>query len=210
MAVRTKCSNCKKSFSAQDEYLGKKLKCPNCGTRVEIMKPEEVEAKAAWKQEQDERIALIEKMSNGGTGNVRPGNGRAGSARVESYAAEYGTGLDRVRNFNPGALSRFRKLRALSRFLILAAYLLVGMVLLGAGLAIFLYQDGRIESGLTLLLILAGGGIFLLFTFSLFKFLGEMSWLLADLGDHQLDCRNLLIDIREEADRLHGQRKQGS
>lgn len=200
MAVRTTCHNCKQSFSAQDEYLGKKLKCPSCGTRVSIMEPEEIEAKQAWKSEQDERIALIEKMTQGSSA------GAGSRPRIESYAAEYGTGLDRVRNFNPGALSRFRKLRALSRFLILAAYLLVGGVLLGAGLAIFLYHDGVITSGLTLTLILTGGMVFLLFAFSLFKFLGEMSWLLADLGDHQLDVRNLLIDLREDADRLGSRR----
>ncbi|MEM7165709.1 MAG: hypothetical protein AAF581_09610 [Planctomycetota bacterium] len=197
MAVRTTCSNCKQSFSAQDEYIGKKLKCPSCGTRVAIMKPEEVQAKKAWQDEQDQRIALIEKMSNGG----------GAAPKTDSYAAEFGTGVDRVRNFNPGALSRFRKLRALSRFLILMAYLLVGGVLLGAGLAIFLYHDGIIASPLTLTLILGGGALFLLFAFSLFKFLGEMSWLLADLGDHQLDVRNLLIDIREEADRLQTPRR---
>ena len=39
------------------------------------------------------------------------------------------------------------------------------------------------------------------FSYCLFKFLGELSWLLADFGDHQVDSRNLLIDLRDAIDR---------
>jgi hypothetical protein len=31
--------------------------------------------------------------------------------------------------------------------------------------------------------------------------LGELAWLLADLGDHQLDTRNLMIDLRDDLQR---------
>ena len=39
------------------------------------------------------------------------------------------------------------------------------------------------------------------FSYCLFKFLGELSWLLADFGDHQVDTRNLLIDLRDSIER---------
>lgn len=192
MAVRTTCSNCKKSFSAQDEYLGKKVKCPTCGVRVHLISADEAAARQQWEDEQKRRIELIERMSQ--TPAPAGGNGK-------SYTVEYGTGVEPVRNFNPGAMTRFRKLRALSRFLLLTAYLLFGVVLVGAGLTVLLFRQGWIPSWELLVLAEIGWGLLLLFNFCLFKFLGEMAWLLADLGDHQIDVRNLLMDIREDSDR---------
>ncbi len=37
--------------------------------------------------------------------------------------------------------------------------------------------------------------------------LGEVSWLLADIGDHQLDARNLLLDLRDDVDRIRAKRR---
>ena len=106
-----------------------------------------------------------------------------------------------MRNFNPGAVSRFRKLRALSRFMILCAYVLIALFF-GLGVVFLgLYHEGQLTFGWLLAgLIVLGLG--LVGTFCLFKFLGELAWLLADLGDHQLDVRNLLLDVRDDADRL--------
>ncbi len=192
MAVRALCDSCNKSFSAQDEYLGKKVKCPSCGTKVAVLSPDELEAKNTWRREQDERLELLEAMEE------RDRQKTMGT----SYAVEFGTGLEPVRNFNPGAVSRFRKLRALSSFLLLGAYL--GSVLLvgAGGLVVYLHYVGVIESVIVLTLSLLGMGIGLVIMFCCFKFLGELSWLLADLGDHQLDVRNLLIDLRDDLDRM--------
>lgn len=177
--------------SAQDEYLGKRIKCPACGTKVEVVAPEEREARDRWRQEQDQRIALLEQLD------------RDRSMKRDSapYALQYGTGLERVRNYHPGAVTRFRKLRALSRFLLLVAYVLFALVLVGAGLTAFLYRQGVIVRWEYLALAELGWLIGFVVAFGLLKFLGEMAWLLADLGDHQLDSRNLLLDLREDADR---------
>lgn len=191
MAVRTVCSNCKKTFSAQDEYLGKKVKCPSCSAKVEVIDESERSAREAWQREQDERIALVETLSRD----------KVDRKEGVPYAIQFGTGAERVRNYNPGAITRFRKLRALSRFLLLSAYVLLGLVLVGAGLTAFLYRQGLIERWEVLVLAELGWLFLLFLIFSLFKFLGEMAWLLADLGDHQLDTRNLLLDLREDADR---------
>lgn len=191
MAIRTTCPNCKQIVSAQDEYLGKKIKCPACGVKVELVAPEEREARDRWRQEQDQRIALLEQLD------------RDRSLKRESapYAVQFGTGLDRVRNYHPGAVTRFRKLRALSRFLLLVAYVLFALVLVGAGLTGFLYREGLIARWEYLALAELGWLLVLVLSFGLLKFLGEMAWLLADVGDHQLDARNLLLDLREDADR---------
>lgn len=198
MALRATCGNCRTSFSAQDEYLGKKLRCPQCGQRVEMVPPEKLQERARWLGEQEQRIQLIENLERKEARGRRAG---------ESYALEYGTGVDRVRNFHPGAVTRFRKLRALSRFLLVAAYLVFGVVLVGAGLTVLLYRQGAISGLVWLVLALVGWSLLLVFMFALFKFLGEMAWLLADLGDHQLDSRNLLIDMREGVDHLIDRRQ---
>ena len=192
MAVRALCSKCKKSFSAQDEYLGKKIKCPNCGTKVPVLSPDQQKAKEAWQREQAERLELLETMEE------REKQKTMGA----SYAHELGTGLEPVRNFNPGAVSRFRKLRALSSFLLLGAYLMSALTL-GAGVILFyLYQAEIIANVFLLSLSLVGVALGLVLFFCCFKFLGELSWLLADIGDHQLDVRNLLLDLRDDLDRM--------
>ena len=187
VAVKTQCPNCKNEFSAQDDYLGKKVKCPRCGDRVSVVAPKEREAKDKWHSEQEERLRLLERLA--AEGSERP-----------SLAVAFGTGSDRVRNYNPGAVSRFRKLRALSRFMILCAYLIVGLFIAAGVLLVGLHRD-EVISTMTLWGLLLVDGILLVFSFCLFKFLGELSYLLADVGDHQLDVRNLLIDLREDAER---------
>lgn len=189
MAIRTTCPNCKNEFSAQETYLGKKVKCPRCSARVAVLEPAVRREQDVWQREQQQRLELFEELEKK-------------SRETPSYATEYGTGIDPVRNFNPGAMSRFRKLRALSRFMILSAYLLLALVIAAAGVTVWLYNVGVIESVGVLVLIFLGEVLALLFFFCTFKFLGELSWLLADVGDHQLDVRNLLLDVREDLDRV--------
>lgn len=142
----------------------------------------------SWRREQEQRISLIEERE------------RQRDRRL-SLADEVGSTAREVRNFDPGAPSRFRKLRALARFLLLASYLLLGIVLAGIGITLWLWREGVIvERGILALAVagwLLGGG----FIYFFFKFLGELAWLLADLGDHQLDVRNLLLDLRDDLHR---------
>ena len=63
MAVWTRCSRCSKEFSAQEEYLGKKVSCPHCGRRVTVLDApslkaaeEEENAREKWQSEQEEKI----------------------------------------------------------------------------------------------------------------------------------------------------------
>ncbi|MEE8142255.1 MAG: hypothetical protein V3T77_04080 [Planctomycetota bacterium] len=195
MAVVTTCDSCKKTFSAQDEYLGKKIKCPSCGVKVTVLSAAERREEQAlqrqedqWRREQEKRIALVESL----------GHGRG----AQSFAVQYGTGLDRVSHFNPGAMTRFRKLRALSRFLLVSAYMLLALILVGAGITVFLWREGVVERVGVLALWLLGWLLLLVLVFCLLKFLGELSWLLADMGDHQLDVRNLLLDLRDDLGRV--------
>ncbi len=146
------------------------------------------EQREEWRREQEDRIALIEQRA-------------LDRDRRLSLADEVGSTASGARNFDPGAPSRFRKLRALSRFLLLSSYLLLGLVIAGIGVTLWLWREGVIvERGILALAVagwlLAGG-----FLYSLFKFLGELAWLLADLGDHQNDVRNLLIDLRDDLHR---------
>ncbi len=141
-------------------------------------------------QDLEERLALIEEVED------------ARQKATPSYALEFGTGLDKVRNFNPGAVSRFRKLRALSRLMILGADFLFSVVLACAAVVVSLYLEGTIEGTGVLMGILLALAVLMSFLFLLFKFLGELSWLLADLGDHQFDVRNLLLDLRDDFSRI--------
>lgn len=143
---------------------------------------------AEWEREQAERIALIERLE------------QEESARL-SLRASMGETASRARNFDPGASSRFSKLRALSRFLLLAGYLLLGLGITGIGVTIYLWREGTITSPGVLALAIVGWVAASGFVFALFKFLGELAWLLADLGDHQVDVRNLLIDLRDDLQR---------
>ena len=71
MAVKTSCSYCKKSFSAPEEYRGKKVECPSCGRRFILRSEEDIhavheQAEAAKKkrEEDKEKLALIEKIES--------------------------------------------------------------------------------------------------------------------------------------------------
>lgn len=194
MAIKTHCDNCDREFSAQDDYVGKKIRCPGCGSKVDVLAEEDRRERELrqreeddWRREQQGRIELIESMEK---------------RKADSFARNLGTGVDRVRNFNPGAVSRFRKLRALSNFMILSAYLVGGLSIAGGGIAFFLYRDGAITSLPVFVLAAVGAILLAVFLFGLFKFLGELAWLMADLGDHQLDVRNVLLDLRDDFDRL--------
>jgi DNA-directed RNA polymerase subunit RPC12/RpoP len=119
MAVKNICPKCKKSFSAPDDSLGKKVECPGCGhrsilrTAEELKELEEVQTARQRKIEEDrERLALIEKME------ARNRGGRP-------YYEEYGVGTESVLHYNPNAPSRFLRVRALSEVLILGAYLVL-------------------------------------------------------------------------------------
>ena len=143
---------------------------------------------SGWRREQEEKIALIEERE------------RERERRL-SFAPHVGTTASGARNFDPGAPSRFRKLRALSRFLLLSSYLLLGLVIAGVGITIWQWRAGAVEGvdrlAVTLVVWLVAGG----FIYTFFKFLGELAWLLADLGDHQNDVRNLLLDLRDDLQR---------
>ena len=141
-----------------------------------------------WKREQEERIALIEDRAR---------------EKEQRFSAGHDLGRSTIgaSNFDPGAPSRFGKLRVLGRFLLLSSYLLLGLVLAGIGVTVWLWKDGAIEGIGTLSLAIIGWLILGGFVYSLFKFLGELAWLLADSGDHQLDSRNLLIDLRDDLER---------
>ena len=141
----------------------------------------------AWKQAQEDRIALIETQGE-----------KKDRQRARAFEAGRATP---GQNFDPGAPSRFRTLRALARFLLLASYLLLGLAFAGIGVTVWLWRDGVIESEATLALALVGWLMVGGFSYCLFKFLGELSWLLADFGDHQVDTRNLLIDLRDSIER---------
>ncbi len=59
LAVWTTCPNCKKEFSAQDTYLGKKVKCPSCTAKVEVLSQREQKEKGRWLDEQQKRVELF-------------------------------------------------------------------------------------------------------------------------------------------------------
>ncbi len=141
-----------------------------------------------WRQTQEERIALIEDRA------------REKDRRL-SLAQDLGRSAGGASNFDPGAPSRFGKLRVLARFLLLASYLLLGLVFAGIGVTVWLWREGAIEGAGIFSLAIVGWLLIGGFVYALFKFLGELAWLLADFGDHQLDARNLLIDLRDDLQR---------
>ncbi len=194
MAIKNICPRCKKAFSAPDESLGKKVECPGCGhrsilrTAEEIRELEDVQAARQRKIEEDrERLALIEKMD-------------ARSRGAKPYYEEYGITADSVRHFNPNAPSRFLRVRALSELLILGAYLVVFLVLMGMGLTVYLKISGAIASVAALLACLAGWAIAGVVLYLSLKYLGELAFLLADVGDQQNDVVQLLLDIRDNTE----------
>ncbi len=194
MAIKNICPRCKKSFSAPDESLGKKVECPGCGhrsilrTAEEIQELEDVQAARQRKIEEDrERIALIEKMDARSRGS-RP------------YYEEYGITPESVRHFNPNAPSRFLRVRALSELLILGAYLVVFLILMGMGLTVYLKVVGVIGSVAVLLACLVGWAVAGVVLYLSLKYLGELAFLLADVGDQQNDVVQLLLDIRDNTE----------
>ena len=194
MAVKNVCPRCKKNFSAPESYLGKKVECPSCGHRSilrsqeEQKELEEVQSARQQKLEDDkERIALIERMEARSRGS-RP------------YYEEYGVGLEHVRHYNPNAPSRFLRFRALSELLILGAYLELFLVLMGIALTVYLKIAGVIENVPLLLIALVGWGVGGALVYLGLKFLGELAFLLADVGDQQNDLVQLLLDVRENTE----------
>ncbi len=194
MAIKNTCPKCRKSFSAPENYLGKKVECPACGHRSilrsqeEIRELEEVQTARQRKIEEDQhRIALIEKMES---------RGREG----RPYYEEYGIGIEPVRHYNPNAPSRFLKVRALSELFIVGAYLSAFLVLMGIGLTVYLKAIDVIPSVPILLLCLVGWTVAGTVLYLGFKYLGELAFLLADLGDQQNDVVQLLLDVRENTE----------
>ncbi|MBI4584267.1 MAG: hypothetical protein HY717_09630 [Planctomycetes bacterium] len=196
MAIKSICPNCKSKFSAPEESLGKKIECPRCGaktvlrTQEEIQQLEELQASRQAGLEEDwKRLALIEKMSRRRRRSARP------------YYETFGTGQSAVRYFNPNAPSRFLRLRALSELLLFFAYLQAFLVLGGMGITVYLKIEGAIESIAVMMLCLIGWAILGAALYLGFKFLGELAFLLSDVGDQQNDLVQLLLDIRENTDR---------
>ena len=194
MAIKNICPRCKKAFSAPDDSLGKKVECPACGHRSilrtleEVKELENVQNERQRKIEEDrDRLALIEKMESRGRGS-RP------------YHEEYGITSESVRHFNPNAPSRFLRVRALSELLVLGAYLVVFLVLLGMGLTVYLKITGVIGSIPVLLLGLLGWAIGGVVLYLALKYLGELAFLLADVGDQQNDVVQLLLDVRDNTE----------
>jgi DNA-directed RNA polymerase subunit RPC12/RpoP len=195
MALKTFCVYCKKSFSAPEEYRGKKVDCPACGRRFilqteeDLHAVEEAELAARRKVEEDrEKLALIERVESRRARMRRP------------YYEEYQTGVEGVRHFNPRAPSRYLRVRAISDFMVLGAYVEILLVAVGIGLMIHLKVTGGIESvslffALLVAWLVPGIGLFLFF-----KYLGELAFLLAEVGDQQNDVVQLLLDVRENTD----------
>lgn len=195
LALKTFCVFCKKSFSAPEEYRGKKVDCPACGRRFilqteeDMHAVEEAELAARKKGEEDrEKLALIERVES-----------RRGRKR-RPYYEEYQTGVEGVRHFNPRAASRFLRVRAISDFMVLGAYVEILLVAVGIGLMIHLKLTGGIASlsvffALVVAWLVPGIALFLIF-----KYLGELAFLLAEVGDQQNDVVQLLLDVRENTD----------
>lgn len=204
MAVRTTCPRCGKRFSAPDEYRGRKESCPRCGHRFILRSAEDERAEreeqqqARRREEEDRRrLALIEQQEE----RIRRRGG-------QPYYERYQTGQDAVRHYDPNAPSRFLRLRALSDVLIVAAYFAAMLAMVGAGLTLQLKIDGTIESLPLLLVLLAGWVAVGVLLFLVLKVLGEMAFLMADLGDHQSDVVQLLLDIRDDLERERTPRRQ--
>jgi len=194
MAVKNVCPKCKKNFSASEDSLGKKVECPRCGhrsilrTAEELKELQDVQTARQRKIEEDrERLALIEKIE------ARNRGGRP-------YYEEYGVGTEPVRHYNPNAPSRFLRVRALSELLVLGAYLVVFLILMGMGLTIYLKIAGAISSIPVLLLCLVGWAVVGVVLYLALKYLGELAFLLADVGDQQNDIVQVLLDIRDNTE----------
>lgn len=196
MAVRTACPYCRKRFSAPDDYLGRKVECPRCGrrsilrTRADLDREAEDAAEEEKLLEADrEKIALIESLQ--ARSSKKPGR---------PYYEEYQTGSQAVRHFDPRAPSRFTRIRTLSDFVVVGAYVELLLVVCGIGLTFYLWWRGIIPTGSLLVVCLIGWIIVGTALYLLFKCLGELTSLFVDLADQQTDTVRLLLDIRENTD----------
>jgi DNA-directed RNA polymerase subunit RPC12/RpoP len=194
MAVKNVCPNCKKSFSAPESYLGKKVECPTCGHKSVLRSADELEelenmqaARQRQREEDQRRVELIERMET-----------RREASRP--YYETYGTGQKAVRHFNPNAPSRFLRFRALSEVLLIFAYVELLLVFLGIGVTIFLKVTGVITTIPVLLLCLVGWSVFGTVLYLGLKFAGEFAFLLSDIGDLQKDLVQILLDISENTE----------
>jgi DNA-directed RNA polymerase subunit RPC12/RpoP len=196
MALRTVCPLCKKGFSAPEEYHGRKIECPRCGGRVVVQTDEDRKAEAEKaelerkRQARDrEKIALMERQVSR---RLRKGG--------RPYYEEFQTGVGGVRHYNPAAPSRFLRVRALSDLLVLGAYVEILLVAAGLGVTVYLWVSGTIPSAPLLILCAIGWLAAGTAGYLLLKYLGEIAFLLADVGDQQNDLVRLLLDIRENTD----------
>jgi DNA-directed RNA polymerase subunit RPC12/RpoP len=196
MAIKASCEYCHKKFIAPEQYRGKKIECPACKRKFVLKTDEdldaerkEAEASQKRKEEDQEKLALIEKIDS--RGQHRSGR---------PYYEEFQTGQEGVRHFNPRLPSRFSGLRELSDYLVIGAYVEILLVSLGIGLVIYLRIIGLIQAVSLLFLfvviwLVVGTGLFLLL-----KYLGELAFFLADVGDQQRDTVQLLHDLRDSTD----------
>lgn len=160
-------------------------------TREESAEEKAQEDERREKQEEDlRRLELIERQER-----------RSVERSGVPYYERFQTGVQPVRHYDPKASSRYLRLRALSDLLLVGAYAALMLTLVGAGLTVYLKVSGELES-LTILLLceiawILGGGLMFLFL----KYLAELAFMLASLGDQQNDLVQLLRDLRENTDR---------
>jgi hypothetical protein len=136
-----------------------------------------------------ERLALLEKLESRPERRTR-----------RPYFEEYQTGAEAVRHFNPRAPSRYLRFRSFSDILVLGAYVELLLCALGMGLLVYLRIDGVIQSASVLLVLLTVWLILALGLYLALKYLGELAFLLSDLGDQQNDLVQLLLDLRDNTD----------
>jgi hypothetical protein len=196
MAVRTACPHCSKKFTAPDDYLGRRVECPRCGRRSVLRSLADLdrEAEAAAEEERQreaarEKIAFIEGVQARAT--KKPGR---------PYYEEYQTGRQAVRHFDPRAPSRFARIRTLSDLLIVGAYVELMLVAFAIVVTLYLWMRGILSSGSILVMCIIGWMLAGVALYLIFKCLGELVSLFADLADQQADTVRLLLDIRENTD----------
>ena len=195
MAVKTACKICKKSFSAPDEYRGKKVDCPVCGKRTVVESAEDRRETERLEDESRkrkaaayEKLALLERLEE-----------RRGRAVGRPYYETFGTGTGGVRHYKPGAPSRFLGLRALSDLLLIGAYLELFLTTVGVGATIFLWFREMLTTPWVVLAVVAWSCVGIA-GFLVLKCFAEVALLLADVGDQQSDLVKLLLDVRVNTD----------
>lgn len=197
MAIKASCPYCSKGFTAPEEYRGARVECPKCHRRFVLKTPEEVEAaleeerRSQKKHEEDkEKIELLERLAS-----------RSAHRAGKPYYEEFQTGTQGVRHFHPRSPSKFLRLRNLSDFLLLGAYVQLLLCATGLGAQLYLLISGVLP-GLALFLVLAvawmvvGTSLYLLL-----KCLAEAAFLLSEVGDQQNDIVQILLDLRDNTDR---------